>query len=169
MGEREIVIDKQRFTYEGYFDPKQLYAILDEWFADNWYDRREKKHTESTTKEGILIDIEFEPWKTVTDYLRFIIKLRLQITGKETTIETPTGKKRMYEGKVHGLLNAYLETDNEGRWQSKAFFIFISALYDKYLYKPLTGGYQAILKQETNSLVNTIRGYLNVTKKGYER
>ena len=44
MAERETLIDNYRVIYEGLFSVKDLYSLIDEYFEEKGYDRREKKN-----------------------------------------------------------------------------------------------------------------------------
>ena len=47
MSEREVLVDKMRLTYEGIFSILEVYKIMDEWFEEKGYDKREVKNIES--------------------------------------------------------------------------------------------------------------------------
>ena len=55
MVERETVIDKLRLTYEGLFVATDLYQMIDNWFRQKAYDKRENKNLQKKS-EGVWID-----------------------------------------------------------------------------------------------------------------
>ena len=100
MVERETVIDKLRLTYEGLFVATDLYQMIDNWFRQKAYDKRENKNIEKVTPDGKYIEIELEPWKKITDYARIVIKIRLIMNDvKEIEMEKDGLKVRMNQGK----------------------------------------------------------------------
>ena len=67
MVERDIVVDRMKIEYEGLFSARELYKLIDNWFFEKGYDKREKKSSESIKPAGKYIEMELEPWKKVTD------------------------------------------------------------------------------------------------------
>ncbi|HLD43549.1 MAG TPA: hypothetical protein VJB08_06225 [Candidatus Nanoarchaeia archaeon] len=165
MVERETVIDKLRLTYEGLFVATDLYQMIDNWFRQKAYDKRENKNIEKVTPDGKYIEIELEPWKKITDYARIVIKIRLIMNDvKEIEMEKDGLKVRMNQGKVHVVMDSYLETDYENRWEGSPVFYFIRVIFDKFIFKPLTGGWKSEVVHDTNHLYGQIRSFLNLYK-----
>ena len=44
MAETTILIDGKTLEYEGLFHPKELYAVIDEYFQQNSFDKNEVKN-----------------------------------------------------------------------------------------------------------------------------
>jgi hypothetical protein len=164
MAEQEFVLDKERIEYEGIFSVAGLYRLIDEWLLDKGYYRKEPMHTESAKPEGKFVEIQLVPEREISDYAKSILRIRIQLSGiKDVVIEGTDGsKQRQNQGKVLVTLSGVLETDYEGKWEGKPMFLFIRTIYDKYLYKPLTGGFQAIVRTDADHLKNAIAGFLNL-------
>lgn len=165
MAERTVVVDKLRLTYEGLFSIKDLYKMIDEWFRQKNYDKREKNNTESVTPEGKYIEIELEPWKKVTDYARNVIRLRM-IFENITDVEVERDGKKMTlnKGKAHFVFDGFLGTDYFQRWEGKPLFFVIRAIYDKFIYAPYTAGFAKGVKDDVMHLHNQIKAFLNLYK-----
>ncbi len=162
MAEKRPVAENERVSYKGYFKTHDLYNVIDEWLSENWYDKKEVNHKESVHEKGKTIDIAMEPWKTVTDYMKYHFKIKIQLQDiKDVKVE----HKTLQEGTVHITITSYLETDHEGRWQSNALFLLWNFLYDRYAYSSLTNKYIRGMRQDTNSLKNAIYSYLNFAKR----
>jgi hypothetical protein len=163
MAEREVVVDKLRLSYEGLFKVTDLYQLIDRWLREKGYDKREKRMAESVTKNGKFIEWEIEPWKKITDYASIIIKLRIILTDiKEVDVEIDKNKVKMNQGKTDFVFDGYLETDYENRWESKPLFFFLRALFDKYIFKPYTVGFQSNAIDDVNDLHTRIKSFLNL-------
>ncbi|MCB9361842.1 hypothetical protein H6504_00260 [Candidatus Woesearchaeota archaeon] len=166
MTERETVIDKLRLTYEGLFSVQDLYKLIDSYFEDRNYDKREIKNYETVKPEGKFIELEMEPWKKYTDYYRNIIHLRILMDNiKEVEIEKEGHKIRVNQGKVQIIFDGYIETDYEHKWESNAMFFFLRTLYNKYFYLPYTMRYTGSCKADIQALQNQIKDLLNVYRK----
>jgi len=163
MAEREVVIDKMRLSYEGLFKVTDLYKMIDGWLREKGYDKREKRMAESVTKTGKFIEWEIEPWKKITDYAKIVIKLRVIMTDiKEVDIEIDKAKVKMNQGKSDFIFDGYIETDYENRWESKPLFYFLRTLFNKYIFKPYTVGYQSNAIDDVNDLHTRIKAFLNL-------
>src|SRR3989338_2725986 len=149
MSERDIVVNKLRLTYEGLFSVSDFYRFIDEWFEQKSYDKREKKNIETVNEDGKYIEIELEPWKKVSDYAKNVIHVRIifdHIT--EVEVEKEGKKVTLNKGKVHIVIDAYLETDYFHRWEGKPVFFVIRTIFDKFIYAPFTAGFQKGVKDD---------------------
>ena len=164
MAEQEIVVDKERISYEGVFSVAELYRLIDEWLLDKGYWRVEPKHVESTKPEGRFIELNLKPGKTLTDYAKSVFSIQLQLSNiKDVTVESGDGlKQKLNQGKVLLTFTGILETDYEAKWEGKPIFLFIRTIYDKYIYKSLTGGFQATVRDDITQLKNAVSGFLNL-------
>jgi hypothetical protein len=164
MAEQEIIVDKERIEYEGIFSVAGLYRLIDEWLLDKGYYRKEPQHIESAKPEGKFVEMSLEPSKTLTDYALSMLKLRIQLSNiRDVSVETGDGtKQRLNQGKVLITLSGILVTDYEGKWEGKPLFLFIRTIYDKFLYKPMTGGFQDTVRRDADQLKNVISGFLNL-------
>ncbi len=163
MAEREVLVDKMRLTYEGLFSVYEIYKMMDEWFEEKGYDKREVKNIESVFPEGKYIEIVLEPWKKLTDYAKSVIKVRIIFSDiKEVQVEKDGAKVNLNQGRAHFVFDAYLETDYENRWESKPTFFFIKTLFDKYFYKSYTSQLKAEVMDSITDLHSRIKGMLNL-------
>jgi len=165
VAERNIVVDHKTLTYEGLFNTKDLYQLVHKWFFDKGFDNSEKKNFEHVYPTGKQIEAEMWPWRKMTDYSRMILKVHFLITNiKEVEIVKDGLKKKLNQGKVIMTVNSYHETDYENKWESKALFIFLRTLFDKFVFSVHTGKYDQQIIDETNHLFHLVKGYLNVNR-----
>lgn len=165
MVERRPVIEQEQIVYEGLFKIKDIYKIIYEWLGDKGYMPVEKRVTESVTKSGKHFEIEFEPYKKYTDYAKSIIRLHLNaqnVTDAEVTIDG--NKKTMQKGKVSIMLDSWLETDYEGRWETKPVFYVLRTIFEKYVYTPFLSGFVTSVRNDTLHLKEQLKAYLNLTR-----
>ncbi len=163
MAEIDVVIDKKRLTYEGIFKVRDLYNMIDQWFEDKNYDKREILNVEVVKPEGKFIEIEMQPWKKVTDYANRLIYLRILMHDvKEVDIEKDGKTVRMNQGKIQIIFDAYLKTDYEDRWEMLPVYFFLRTIWNKYIYQPFTKGFKAGVKKDCIELYNNIRAFLNM-------
>ena len=163
MAERDVVIERYRLTYEGLFNLLDLYTMIDEYFEDKGYDKREKKNVERVTPEGKYIELHFEPWKKLTDYAKSVIAVRIILSDiKEVEVEKDGVKVKLNQGKVQFVFDAFLETDYEHRWEMKPMFFFIRTIFDKYIYRNYTISFKNEVANDLNGLIVMCRSFLNL-------
>lgn len=163
MSERELIVDHLRLQYEGLFDATELYALIDHYFRDKGFDKRDLKNIEKVRPEGKYIEIEMMPWKKTTDYFKEEIKLRIIMEKlREVEVEKDGRKIRLNQGKLSIVFDGYFTTDYEHRWEGKPTYFFIRTLFDKFFFKPYTEKYKGQLVNDVNELHTMIRSFLNL-------
>ncbi len=165
MAERLILVDKERLEYEGLFDAKEFYRVMQAWAEDKGYWLIEGKHTESIKTEGKWVDMEFAPFKKFTDYAKSVIKIKVQYQRmKDVVVERDGKKHKMQEGKVVALLDGILETDYEHRWETKPVYYVLRTLFEKYVFTPFVSGFEQTVKNDTYALKDNMKAFLNMSK-----
>lgn len=159
----KTIIDKLRIEYEGLFSMPDLYATIDNWLKEKGYDKQEKKNVERVKAAGKDVELLLQPWKKITDYAKIVINIRVIASNiKEVEVEQDGAKIKLNQGKVHIVLDGWLQTDYEGRWEGKPLFFFLRELYDRYLYKPYTSSYESAVAKDTTDLHGELRSFLNL-------
>lgn len=165
MALREIVIDHMRLDYEGLFDARELHHMIDYYFREKGYDKRETKNYEKVTPEGRYIELELTPWKKTTDYIRNIIKVRLIMSSvKDVEIEKDNTKIKLQRGRVQFVIDGFFDYDYDNRWDYNPVHVFIRTIFDKYFFKTYWDKYKGVLIEDTNMLHNMIKNYFNLFK-----
>ena len=165
MAERLTVVDKERLNYDGLFNAKDLFAVMQAWATDRGYWLIEKKHGEAIKPEGKYVDMDFEPFKKFTDYAKSVVKIRAQFQEvKDVVIERDGKKMKMQEGKIFFIFDGVLETDYEHYWETKPIFYLLRTVFEKYVYSPFISGFERGVKEDTMALKNQIKSFLNLAK-----
>lgn len=163
MGEKRIIVDHMKISYEGLFEIKELYLLIDRFFMEKGFDRRELRNQEHVRPHGRYIDIELQPWKKITDYIRHIVKVNIKFMHiKDVTAEIDGHKRNMVKGKVLITLDGLLETDYEDRWEMKPFYFVIRTVFDKFIFKTYSIEAEELLEENVHQLHSAITGFLNM-------
>jgi hypothetical protein len=163
MAEREIVIDKQRITYEGLFTIIDIYNLINEWLEEKGYDKREINNFEKVTPEGKYVEILLQPWKKITDYSKIELRMRLIfIDVKDVDIERDGVRVRMNQGRIQMVFDALLTTDYENRWEGRPIYYLTRELFNKYFYKPFHQWDLGIVRRDYAQLITLLKSYLNL-------
>lgn len=165
MVERQVLSGPERITYEGLFDVKELIQLYYDWSSDKGYVPVETRHTEAAKKEGKYIEADYKPFKKVTDYIKNVFAIRMILSDvKDVVVEQDGTKKKLQQGKIQLVFQAWLETDYESRWEMKPLFYVLRTVFEKYIYTPFISGYQKEAKEDLELLKNNYKSYLNLYK-----
>ncbi|MDO8642268.1 MAG: hypothetical protein Q7R76_01600 [Candidatus Woesearchaeota archaeon] len=164
MGEKQKYIVK-KISYEGYFNYRELFRILDFWQRDKFYDKREHRSEEMVTDKGKNIDLEFLPWKKYTDYFKGVFKIVITVQHmKEVEIMVRGEKRKMNHGSIDIQITGYLIVDYEGYWDRHPLLTFIRDIFDRYFNWYITKKYINMLTDHANDLYFSLSSYLNASQ-----
>ncbi len=168
MAERRLVVDHMTLAYEGLFDLHELYVLINQWLKDKGFDTREQRNQEHVRPSGKFIELELMPWKKITDYARHVIKINIKIRNlKEVVVEEDEKRVTLNKAAVKIVLDGYLDTDYEDRWESKPFYYFIRTLFDKFIYRTYSTQYEELLVENCLQIHSTIKAFLNLYQYEY--
>ena len=161
----KVKVNSKTVEYEGLFNVRELYKILDDWQKKNNYDKNEMESVEYVKPEGKHIEIHAEPYRKESDYVKFVMAIDIVMTNvKDVVVEIDGEKNNMNEGKVTIDFEAWLETDYEEHWQMKPGTYFLRILVDKYIYKLYTSRFSKRLAEELDEISNQVKSFLNLYK-----
>lgn len=168
MSEKKLVVDQLKLMYKGIFDLNGLYRAIDSWFYEKGYDKWEHKNYEQVLPTGKDIEIELLPWKKTTEYFKNTIKIRIKFVGiKDVEIEKEGVKLKLNQGKVLAIIDGYLETDYENKWENKPILYFLRTIFDKYIFRGYFQQYEKWLINDVNDIHSRIQKFLNTYR--YEK
>jgi hypothetical protein len=163
MTERKLIIEDLALGYEGYFEAKELYRMINDWLKAKNYDLLEAKNYEYVSENGKTIEIEMVPWKKITEYAKYEIKLKIKMENlKEEVINIDNIKKLMNKGKVKIAFKAYFTTDYEDVWEGKPWMFIFRTLVDKFVIPSYIGKWEDGLVKDINELHTEIKTFLNL-------
>jgi hypothetical protein len=163
MTETKIVVDNLSLNYEGLFNAKEYYRLVDKFMAEKNYNKREVLNTEKVESSGKFIDLEVEPYKKVSDYAKIVIRVRSKMFNvKEVEVEKDGHKLRLNQGKINILIDGILQTDYENRWTNRPFWIFLRTIYDKFIYKTYIDQFDNEVMRDVNQLHTQLKAFFNL-------
>ena len=165
MAETKYVLKGLTIKYKGIFNIKAFYKFLDKFFKDYGYDKNEQVNEEKVHKTGKDIFLKLEPWRTVSDYAKIFMQVKVSMKNiKDVEIVKDDKKVKMNDGTITIDISCYLKTDIEGRWEQKPIFVFLRTLIDKFVYKFYLGHMESELEKDTKELYHSTKSFLNLYK-----
>ena len=169
MGERRLVIDHLKFSYEGLFNADEFYTLFSQWFFDKKWDWFEKVNEELVTPQGKQLRLVYQNWKSVSEYYKLMMNIKIHmIDVKEVEVENKGKKLRLHHGVIRITFDGYVFSDRTGEWTSSPFFWFLSVIFENYFFKNHWKRYETWLESDVDDLHHKIKEYLNTFKYEYQ-
>ncbi|MEK6983164.1 MAG: hypothetical protein AABX33_01200 [Nanoarchaeota archaeon] len=163
MGHIKIIIDHDKIDYSGPLDIRDLFGVIENFIFYMGFDKRQDKDFEQNTPNGKFIEWQISPWKWITDYTRYIIKVRLLGYDIVKANAVHEGKKtKIDNGRVIIVIDGFVEYDLQSRWQDHPVLYLMSQLYDKFIFKAYTERFEQMLVHDVNRLHDEIEKYFNM-------
>jgi len=165
MVEKDLMY-KGKIKHGGIFHFKDFYSFAYDWFISEDYDLVEKKYTEKVSGDAKEIEIIWEGYKRVSDYFRFVIKVRWLILGmKDVEVQREGKKVKMNSGTLEVAFQAILEKDYENRWENKPLFKFLRGVYDRYIIRSRIDTYEQKVILELLEFIDQVKAFLALESK----
>ncbi|MBI2101152.1 hypothetical protein HYT53_00935 [Candidatus Woesearchaeota archaeon] len=166
MGHVKIVVDHEKIDYSGPIDITNFLKMIENFIWERGFDKKQDKDFEQNTANGKFIEWQISPWKWITDYTRYIIKIRVLGYDLLKTDAVIDGRKRKVDsGRVIIVIDGFVEYDLQGRWEGRPFLYFLRTLYDNFIFKAYTERFEHMLVHDINHLVDHIEKFLNLYRR----
>ena len=163
MAEIKTLVDGKELSYQGLFSLRDLMKIIDKFFHERGYDKFETKNYEQVFEEGKEITIEIFPYRKVSDYAKYEIRIFMIFSHlKEVEIEKEGVKQKLLNGKADFSFDAYLVTDYEHKWDQAPTWYFFRTLSDKFFYKRHTYHWEQAVTKDCEDIQDQVKSFLNM-------
>ena len=120
MSEKKIVVESQVINYEGLFNVRDLYMLIDSLTQQKGYDKVELLNSEQVFSSKKDMVILLDPYKKITDYAKLNLWIKIIMSDiQDVEIEKDGKKIKSNKGKVTIIMQGFLHTDYEHRWEQK--------------------------------------------------
>ena len=163
MSDVKIVVDHLKLDYKGPFEFNALCRLINAFTKERGFDSRYDKDFEINTKTGKHIEWQISPWKKITDYIRYMVKVRILIDDM-VKVEVIKDKKKVKvdNGRLIMFIDGFIEFDYFHKWDQHPFFMFLRSLYDRFIYKAYTERFEQRLVYDIHHLHDRTEKFLNV-------
>lgn len=165
MVERTLVVDNLKLMYEGVFNPDELYNIIAQFFFEKGWDWYERMNEYQNNPDAKNIRMVLEPWKSISDYYKIAVKIRVIITdAKKVELDK---KLNVSKGEIKIIFDGFVISDRNNEWGSKPLFWFMSIVFEKYFFRDHYKKAETWIKSDVEDLHQKIKTYLNTFKYSY--
>ncbi len=167
MSFTKILVSHLKLEYEGLLSVADLYQVIDLWFREKSFDKKDILDINVTKPDGSKhIELEIEPWRRWNDYYKQKFQLRIFITDcKNVQIEKDGKTQTMQHAKVTIAFDLLFDYDAFGK-SKEPLPNFIQVLWDKIFMKAVSDKYESLAVEDMNHLYQTIKKHLNMTNSG---
>ncbi len=163
MGHVKIIVDHDKIDYSGPLELTSLFKMIENFIWERGFDFRQDKDFEQNTQHGKFVEWQISPWKWISDYARYIIKVRVLGYDIVKTDTKGNGKKTKVDaGRVIIVIDGFVEFDLQHRWEGHPFLYFLRSLYDNFVFRAYTERFEQRLVHDINHLHDHIEKLLNV-------
>lgn len=165
MGHVKIIVDHDKIDYSGPLNVGDLLRLIELFLWERGFDKKQDKDFEQSTERGKFIEWEITPWKWITDYIRYIVKVRVLGYDILKADAVTNGKKtKVDNGRLIIVIDGFIEYDLQTRWEHKPILHFLRAIYDNFIYKAYTERFEHMLVNDINHLHDQIEKFFNLYK-----
>ncbi len=163
MGHVKIIVDHDKIDYSGPINISDLFRMIENFIWEKGYDKKQEKDFEQNTERGKFVEWQISPWKWITDYTRYIIKVRILGYDILKTDVVADGKKtKVDNGRLIIVIDGFIEYDADSRWEQNPFLHFLRAIYDNFVFKAYTENFEQKLVHDINHLHDHIEKFFNM-------
>ncbi|MEK6918921.1 MAG: hypothetical protein AABW73_02675 [Nanoarchaeota archaeon] len=160
MGTKDLVY-KTEIEHDGIFDFKKLYNFAYDFLKNKSYDIAESAYSEKITPDGKEIEVKWEIEKKVTDYIKYIGKIKMTLRNlKSVEVQKGDRKENSNKGSVKVGVNSEVERDYKGDWESSWSTKFFRGIYDKFINDSVYKGFKNAYASDMDDLVGQLKSFL---------
>lgn len=165
MGHVKIIVDHDKIDYSGPLEVNGLLKMIELFIFERGFDMAHDKDFEQNTHNGKFIEWQISPWKWISDYMRYIIKVRILGYDIVKADAVNNGKKTKVDtGRIIIVIDGFIDYDLQVRWEHSPMLHFIRAIYDNFIFKAYTERFEHMLVNDINHLHDQIEKSLNMYK-----
>ena len=166
MAEKETIFSSM-IKYAGIFSFKDFYKFCYEWITEEiGMDPSETKYEEKLQGDEKKITVEWEGEKELTDYFRFDLKVKFEISGLKNVEVMQGGKKvKTNEGSVKLAVKGILVRDYKGKFEMSAYRKFLRSIYEKWVITARIEEYEGKIAGNCDEFLSQAKAYLDLEGK----
>lgn len=163
MGHVKVIVDHDKIDYSGPLDANSLLRMIENFIWEKGFNKKQDKDFEQNTHNGKFIEWEISPWKWVSDYIRYIVRIRvLGYDIVKADVVSNGRKAKVDSGRVIIVIDGFIEYDLQNKWEGNPLFHFLRSIYDNFIFKAYTERFENVLVHDINHLHDHIEKFLNL-------
>lgn len=163
MGHLKMIVDHVKLEYKGPLVLNDLFRLIENFLWEKGYDKQHEKDFEINTSIGKSFEWQMSPWKKITDYSQYILRIRLiGFDFVKTDMIVEGRKKKIENGKVIVVIDGFLQHDYDGYWDERPILFLLRTIYDYFIFKVYGENLEHRLVHDVNVLSHDIQKFFNM-------
>ena len=166
MTEKDTIFSSKVKNKKAIFDLGSLYDFCYTWLMDEGYVVTENTYSEKVAGSSKELEIIWTAEQEISDYFKFIIKIRWFIVGlKDVEVERGGEKTKLNKGDLELGVKGVLVKDYEGSWDKNAFYNFLKKVYNRYIIRGRIEQYEDKLFGDCDDFLAQVKAWLQLEGK----
>ncbi len=151
--------------YSGIFDLRELVNAINSCLSDRNYIPVQVEHSEKITTAGREVIIDIEPFRDVTEYVRFSLRVTIIVLRMVDVIVEEEGRKvKKQKGDLEFMIKSSIKKNWKKTFSKSSSGEFFRQTYEKYMAKKVLLGYEDKVEAEANEIINKVKEVLHSFK-----
>ena len=166
MPEKETLFSS-KLKYGGLFQFQDFYQFCYDWLSEEFgLLVAEEQYVEKISGDSKNVDIVWSGTKKVTDYFKYVVKVKFKILGlKKVEVQRNGVKEKMNEGVIELKISSVLVRDWAGKFEENGFQKFLRSIYEKWVIPARIEEYEGKLVGDSNDFLGQAKSYLDLEGK----
>ena len=164
MAEKHTIVAGDTVGYGGLIQMNDLFTLINSYLRQVGYDKRVTHNEQQVIGNKKHIFVQLKPWKKISDYIKFEIKIGIDATIEDVEIRIDDVPTMVQKGNIKIKFFGAVITDYEKSWEQKPEYFFLRTLFNKFVYKVKMTEWDGMLKNQVAHLKAEIASFLNMKR-----
>lgn len=162
----KIILLKEVLEHVGIFSFSDFYEYAYRWFKEEDYGVIEEKYSEKVTGNARDITVEWKCSRSLSDYFKIEIAVRMEIIGlTDVEAEIDGKKKKMNRGRMRVEFKGTMIRDPDSKWDASPFYRFLRDIYNKYIIPGHVESQEGRLRDDVKDVKEALKNFLEMQGK----
>jgi hypothetical protein len=162
MAEKSIIV-KEVLEHSGIYGFSEVYEYLYLWFKEESYGVVEEKYNEKVSGTTRDIAVEWKCSKSLSDYFKIDISVRIDAGGiSDVEVEIDGKKKKMNKGRLRIEFKGTLIRDPDSKWDASPLYRFLRDAYNKYIIPARVETQEDKVKKDISDVKEELKKFLDL-------
>lgn len=156
------MVSGDTITYDGPAKISGMCDTISDWFDHFDYDADKVMDEEKVRQDHKELKIIWEAEKDVSDYAALKMEVIVTVNdARDITIKTDDGDIHCTDCDLSFTVDAFVETDTEGKYEGRPLLYFLRYVGEHMIYKNYIDEYEETLADHCDNLQREVNRFLN--------
>tara|TARA_Y100000310_G_scaffold203901_1_gene204172 strand:- start:194 stop:700 length:507 start_codon:yes stop_codon:yes gene_type:complete len=162
MTEKKMIVSGKKLSYNGPFDLKELYEIIETWIVKTGKYREIKMKREHVHEQGKNIEYALEIYDNLHEKAKAIVKIRILIQDlKKAKIKKGKTSRQVDFGNILIIFDGFLESSHHTSWENNPWYYAFRTFIDYFLLKHYDRRDDDLVEHRVNELYALLKDFFH--------